>query len=153
MAPFPGCTTKRVRYVPKGKKDRPPKSDSLRRAAKFTTPFFGHSKQHTTEITLNYIGLSYPTSVEAGQQLFINSGVEIEPTGTGAAVHVSYYLSADSTLDAGDILINPPGDNVEAGNVFVDNAPPFRIPASVAPGTYHIIGSKQPKYSYTESPY
>jgi hypothetical protein len=105
-----------------------------------------------SEINVNFTGLSYASSVEAGQPLIITP--TIHSPGAVLDESVQYFLSSDSTLDAGDIPLN----NITtkpfytgADNFFVAFPPPFRIPPTAPAGTYHIIGVIVPPDSPPQS--
>ena len=97
-------------------------------------PFvFGNSSYGET-----YASVS-PTTVSAGGSITVSNYL-IQNIGTNAAADtvVSFYLSTDTTITSGDILLGTAGFGTLAVNADSDQSATLTIPGSVADGVYYI---------------
>ncbi|WP_400193489.1 CARDB domain-containing protein [Hymenobacter sp. B81] len=80
-----------------------------------------------------------PTTVAAGGPLTVNLTVANQGPGDAASTPVSYYLSANTTLDASDRLIG----NTNGGSLTTGQSQPrsntLTVPTNVASGAYYLL--------------
>jgi hypothetical protein len=80
-----------------------------------------------------------PTNVSAGGSITVSNYL-IQNIGTNAAADtvVSFYLSTDTTITSGDILLGTADFTTLAVNADSDQSATLTIPGSVADGVYYI---------------
>ena len=80
-----------------------------------------------------------PNSALPGGYVYTNSYIQNQGLTAAASSDVGYYLSADATLSANDVLLgNSTGGILNAG-ISSSRYGSFTVPAGTAPGSYHVL--------------
>jgi subtilase family serine protease/subtilisin family serine protease len=88
---------------------------------------------------LGMLALSLPTDSGAGLTISIVDQTRNAGGGTAPATTTSFYLSADATLDAGDVLLGSRAvPSLAAGGISTGTTS-VTIPAGTATGTYNVF--------------
>jgi subtilase family serine protease len=84
--------------------------------------------------------LTAPTSAAAGATITINDTTKNTGGGAAGASTTRFYLSANTTVDATDVLLGSRDVAALAAGASDAGATNVTIPAGTAPATYFIIG-------------
>jgi subtilase family serine protease len=98
---------------------------------RFTTVLVGSDLQVTV--------LTAPTDAGAGLPLVVTERTHNVAAGAAGASTTSYYLSADGTLDAGDVLLGSRAVPALPANTHSQVSTSLTIPAGTASGTYTLF--------------
>ncbi|TAH39486.1 MAG: hypothetical protein EYC70_01495 [Planctomycetota bacterium] len=79
-----------------------------------------------------------PCSVESGGQITVDDTVQNLGEGASGGFRVGYYLSTDSSIDTGDVLLGDRSVVSLAQGSSSAGTTPLTIPASTAAGTYYV---------------
>ncbi len=121
---------------------------------------FGLSSAHTYSVLLNQAlpadliisSLSAPTSAGAGSTLTVTDTTKNQGGGgTGVSSITKFYLSSNSTLDTGDVLLGSRTVPTLASTATNSGSTSVTIPAGTAPGTWYLIAKADANSSIPET--
>ena len=104
-----------------------------------TNNVFTRSLRIGPDLVMN--SLSAPTVAGAGATITVTDTVKNQGGGNAAASTTRYYLSANATLDAGDVMIGARPVAALAAGASDTGSAALTIPASTAGGTYFLIAA------------
>ena len=80
-----------------------------------------------------------PTLAAAGGVINVSDTTENQGGGVAAATQTSFYLSANTALDASDVLLGMRAVPALAGGQASNVSTPLTVPAGTAVGSYYVI--------------
>ncbi|WP_164891191.1 CARDB domain-containing protein [Botryobacter ruber] len=80
-----------------------------------------------------------PVSIPAGQPVTATAGIRNQGSVAAAYSSIGYYLSANNTLDASDVLLNVSTGNALAAGTTANRSATLTIPEGTAAGSYFIL--------------
>ena len=83
--------------------------------------------------------LSAPTTAAAGATITVTDTTKNQGAGTAEASTTAFYLSTNSTFDAGDVPLGGRAVPALAAGATSAASTPLALPAATAPGTYYVI--------------
>ena len=89
--------------------------------------------------TLTVTAVTGPSSAVAGTTINIGDTTKNQGADMAPASATSFYLSANSSIDAGDTLLGSRHVSALGAGLSETGTLPVLIPASTTPGTYYMI--------------
>ena len=83
--------------------------------------------------------LDVPALAAAGGLINVSDTTENQGGGAAAATQTSFYLSANTALDASDVLLGTRAVPGLAGGQASNVSTPLTVPAGTAVGSYYVI--------------
>ncbi|RTQ53178.1 T9SS type A sorting domain-containing protein [Hymenobacter gummosus] len=92
-----------------------------------------------------------PLTLGAGSALSVGSIIRNQGTNDASSSSVGYYLSTNTILDAGDVLLGTSTGGLLAAGATANRSGSFTVPAATAAGTYRLLVVADPQNTVTES--
>jgi len=95
--------------------------------------------------------LTAPTTGGAGAAITVSATTKNQGSGQAAVSTTRYYLSANTTVDAGDTSLGTSPIASLAPSASVVSSPTLTVPAGTATGTYYVLAQADADALVTET--